>query len=575
MTATPAQTLHRLHLAYTTFLHSGDAPCRLQALGLSDQEARGTIRELRRLGLELQALRGQGHRLRYPLAPLHADALRAQLLPAASRLLQHLELHFLPDSTNTRLAVPATAVGACVILAEGQTRGRGRRGDDWYSPLGAGVYLSIGWPRQPELPPAMLAMLPAVAIMRALRELGIQNAGLKWPNDILLRHGDDRKLGGILAEARTRAPRVVIGIGLNVRLPETGGSPDYADLVEAGWAAPSRSQLIVALLNQLLPMLDHPPAPAALADDWNTYDCTQGHDVTLQDGEGSLSGTALGVDAEGQLLLRDQKRIHKCGYGTLRLSRRAAPAHPATPLLADLGNSRLKWMRYDHGPGPMAVQACDPTHPAACFDRAWSALHPPPSAIHACNVAGPAMADALCNWVKRNWGTPVHYARSQRRFGGIVNGYRDYRRLGIDRWLAMLAAWQHSGGRTALCVIDIGTATTVDVVDPHGYHQGGLILPGPTATRGALLQRLPRLPAPEHPATEGRLGVDTRGAVECGLYYATSGALGRIAEDIRGRYAEVHFYVCGGGAAQADCLVGGQQVPELILQGLATYFALT
>ena len=575
MTAARAEAQRRLHLAYTTFVHSGGAPCRLQALGLSDQQVRGTIRELRRLGLDLQTLRGQGHRLRYPLAPLHADALRAQLLPAAGRLLQHLELHFLPDSTRTRLAEPAPAVGACVILAEGQTRGRGRRDNSWYSPLGAGVYLSIGWPWQPQLPAAMLAMLPAVAIMRALQELGIHNAGLKWPNDILLRHGDGRKLGGILTETRTRAPRVVIGIGLNVRLPETGGSPDYADLVDAGWTTPSRSQLIVALLNQLLPMLDDPPAPAALADDWNTCDCMHGRCVTLHDGERTLRGTALGTDAEGQLILRARKRIHKCCHGTLRLSRQAAsPAHPTT-LLADLGNSRLKWMLYDQGPGPMAVQDCDPAHPLTCFDRAWSTLHPPPTAIRACNVAGPAMAAALCNWAERNWGTTVRYARPQRRFGGMVNGYRDYRRLGIDRWLAMLAAWQHSDGKAALCVIDIGTATTVDVVDPQGHHQGGLILPGPTATRGALLQRLPRLPAPEHPATAGGLGLDTQGAVECGLYYATSGALGRIAEDIRSRYAEVHFYVCGGGAAQAHRLVGGQQAPELILQGLATYFALT
>ena len=120
----------------------------------------------------------------------------------------------------------------------------------------------------------------------------------------------------------------------------------------------------------------------------------------------------------------------------------------------------------------MAVQDCDPAHPLTCFDRAWSTLHPPPTAIRACNVAGPAMAAALCNWAERNWGTTVRYARPQRRFGGMVNGYRDYRRLGIDRWLAMLAAWQHSDGKAALCVIDIGTATTVDVVDPQGPPSG-------------------------------------------------------------------------------------------------------
>ena len=226
MTAARAEAQRRLHLAYTTFVHSGGAPCRLQALGLSDQQVRGTIRELRRLGLDLQTLRGQGHRLRYPLAPLHADALagRSCYRPlAACYSIWNCTFCRTPPAPDWQ-SLPRPSVP--VSFWQRARPGGGVAGTIAGIPrwVPGSTFPSAGRGNR-SCPAAMLAMLPAVAIMRALQELGIHNAGLKWPNDILLRHGDGRKLGGILTETRTRAPRVVIGIGLNVRLPETGALP--------------------------------------------------------------------------------------------------------------------------------------------------------------------------------------------------------------------------------------------------------------------------------------------------------------------------------------------------------------
>lgn len=244
-------------------------------------------------------------------------------------------------------------------------------------------------------------------------------------------------------------------------------------------------------------------------------------------------------------------------------------------LLIDIGNSRLKWALCDHHLHHQSAADYDQAHPEQGFEQSWERLGEPPTAIHACNVAAPGVAEALRAWCKERWGLPVGFAATERRSGGVVNGYRDPAKLGVDRWLAMIAAWRLA--KDGLCVVDCGTAVTVDVVNSSGRHQGGLILPGREGMQATLRQYLPRLQDAKYLATSAGLGTDTRDAVRYGLYYAVYGALTRIADDVRARYgAHMHFYVCGGGAAQAArCLGRGcRQVPDLVLRGLAYYFSL-
>ena len=245
-------------------------------------------------------------------------------------------------------------------------------------------------------------------------------------------------------------------------------------------------------------------------------------------------------------------------------------------LLVDIGNSRLKWALCNRSLYGQCAADYDPAYPEQAFERAWARLHEPPALVCACNVAGPEVAAALCSWCAQRWGVSVEFAGTARRWGKLVNGYRDSARLGVDRWLAMIAAWKQASG--SLCVVDCGTALTVDVVDGSGRHRGGLILPGQGAMHAALLQRLPHLPDPGYPATSAGLGSDTRDAVRYGMYYATVGALARIASDVQARYgAQTRFYACGGGAAQAARHLGRgcRQIPDLVLKGLADYFSLT
>ena len=329
--ALPATALSQARLVYTALLEHTGTYCSTRNLGQvlagSESMVCRAVSRLRDLGLGIEAVRDRGYRLRPALEPLDAAAIRAGIGPAARPLLDRLEQHFLTVSTNELLLNrPLPSRGGVAVLADGQTGGRGRDGKGWYSPLGAGLYLSLGWRFHRALKPALLSMIPAVAVMRALHSLGVTEAGLKWPNDILLYDGGREpagKLGGILVELRGPASRpwVVSGIGLNVRLPVTGRPQDLActDLAAAGLRPASRNHLAAAILGHLLPMLAAPPAAAELAAAWNEHDCIRGHRVTLNGAGQLITGEARGVDSEGCLRIRTPRGMRRVRYGTLRL----------------------------------------------------------------------------------------------------------------------------------------------------------------------------------------------------------------------------------------------------------------
>jgi BirA family transcriptional regulator, biotin operon repressor / biotin---[acetyl-CoA-carboxylase] ligase len=133
---------------------------------------------------------------------------------------QRVIRHELVDSTNER-ALAAISAGEAldgdVHVAQGQTAGRGRRGARWESAPGEGLYASfVLMPRAPAPPAPAVTAMAGLAVLDALRELGLERARLKWPNDVLV---GEAKLAGILVETRgldPAAPHFVVGIGLNV-----------------------------------------------------------------------------------------------------------------------------------------------------------------------------------------------------------------------------------------------------------------------------------------------------------------------------------------------------------------------
>jgi BirA family biotin operon repressor/biotin-[acetyl-CoA-carboxylase] ligase len=289
--------------------HSGASLAR--ELGLSRTAVWSLAHELETLGLKLDTVPGKGYRLARSLELLDENAIAAALSDSARALLAELEIHDELDSTNTRLMQRGAqgAAAGTVCLAERQTAGRGRLGREWRSPFGGNVFLSLLWRFEEHAAVAGLSLAAGVAVARALERVGVRDAGLKWPNDILWRDG---KLGGILLEIAGEAHggcAVVIGIGLNLFIPETEGAR-----IEQAWtdlervtdgAPPSRNRLVGLLLDELLTALadygQH--GLRAYLDEWRARHCYQGRRVTLHIGDAAIRGVTAGVNDEGLLVL--------------------------------------------------------------------------------------------------------------------------------------------------------------------------------------------------------------------------------------------------------------------------------
>lgn len=293
--------------------HSGEQVAR--ELGVTRAAVWKHIAKLGDWGLTVVAVPGVGYRLARPLELLDADALRAALPARAAARIAQLEVFTELDSTNRRLLArdppPAGELHAC--LAEYQTAGRGRRGRRWSTPLGAGLCLSVAW-RFADTPPDLSALTLAtgVVVRRALLRAAGVAVALKWPNDLVL---DERKLGGILLELSAEAHggcHVVAGIGLNVHLPQESlatlcdwprGAVDLA--TAAGGAPPSRTALAAALLAELAELFAGYAAAgfSPYRADWSAADYLRGRRVVLDDAAGAVSGTALGIEADGALVI--------------------------------------------------------------------------------------------------------------------------------------------------------------------------------------------------------------------------------------------------------------------------------
>ena len=145
----------------------------------------------------------------------------------------------------------------------------------------------------------------------------------------------------------------------------------------------------------------------------------------------------------------------------------------------DIGNSRVKWRTLE-GRRPVARGQCPRTAPE------WPNLLPQTDIerLRVANVGGAEVAAVLAAWARGRLGLEPEFAGAERARAGVTNGYAEPERLGVDRWLALLAAWSELDG--AGLVVSAGTALTLDLLDDAGRHRGGYIVPG----LGLMLQSL-------------------------------------------------------------------------------------
>jgi BirA family biotin operon repressor/biotin-[acetyl-CoA-carboxylase] ligase len=301
-----------LHALADGRMHSGEELAR--AFGITRAAVWKQVGKLAAWGLTVEAAPGAGYRLPCRLDLLDAAAVRAALGPAAAARLASLELFTELGSTNRHLlAVPPPADKLAVCVAEYQTAGRGRRGRTWSAPLGGGICLSAGW-QFAGMPAELASLTLAVGVVarRVLQRIAGIEIGLKWPNDLVI---DERKLGGILLELAGEAQggaHVVAGIGINVALPpellpSLSDWPRGAiDLKTAlGRDPPPRAALVGALVTDLAELFAGYPRHgfAPYRGEWRAADYLRGRAVRVDDAAGPISGTAVGIDADGALLV--------------------------------------------------------------------------------------------------------------------------------------------------------------------------------------------------------------------------------------------------------------------------------
>ncbi|TDC69068.1 biotin--[acetyl-CoA-carboxylase] ligase [Streptomyces hainanensis] len=251
--------------------------------------------------------------------PLRVSPLRTALI-WPDGLWTRIDVVERTGSTNADLADAARAGRAApgtVLIAEEQTRGRGRLGRGWTAPARSGLFFSVLLdPERDGVPAHRLTWLPllaGVAAATAVSRVGGVDTALKWPNDLLVPvDGEDRKLGGILAERVSGDDgTVVLGIGLNVSLrAEELPVPTAGSLRLANAITTDRDPLLRAVLRSLADWYRRwaeaggDPAGSGLDAAYTAGCATLGRQVRAElPGGGELRGEAVALDGDGRLVI--------------------------------------------------------------------------------------------------------------------------------------------------------------------------------------------------------------------------------------------------------------------------------
>ncbi|MDX1678894.1 bifunctional biotin--[acetyl-CoA-carboxylase] ligase/biotin operon repressor BirA [Arsukibacterium sp.] len=279
-----------------------------EQLGVSRTAVANYLNELKQHGLEIFSVKGRGYKLTQAIQLLDAHKINSLQRDGSPQILvQHIT-----DSTNCqllqRLQAGQKLQPGSVIVAEAQSAGRGRHGRAWYSPFGTNLYFSCYWRLEQGMPAAMgLSLVVGLAICRLLQRQYQVKAQIKWPNDIYV---NNRKLAGILVELAGQVDAgcdVVIGIGLNIGMPEHSKQyidQPYTDLRAVSLQPVERNSLVVQLQHELSSILQEFAITgfAPFVTEFNQHDVFNNRKVSLL-AKSPISGVCRGVDKHGGIII--------------------------------------------------------------------------------------------------------------------------------------------------------------------------------------------------------------------------------------------------------------------------------
>ena len=295
-------------------------------LGVPAAETHKALEGLRSRGYRIEA-RGKGWRLTGYPERLGENELEPLLSTRElGRSLRYFEVTTSTSEIAWRLGEEGAPHGL-VVLADRQTKGKGRHGRSWISPPEVNLYLSILL--RPDVPAAHapeLTLVAAIALCEALRDTGCERARIKWPNDVEI---GARKAAGILTELCADAQGVsfvVVGVGVNVNLTAEGlpaEIKDSATSVRIALGRPyPRARLLARLLERLEAWLDRyeDDGFGAVRARWTALSSTIGARVRLEQGGKTIEGRAEALDEAGHLLVRtDSGGLEKVLAGDVEL----------------------------------------------------------------------------------------------------------------------------------------------------------------------------------------------------------------------------------------------------------------
>ncbi len=283
-------------------------------LGISRTAVWKHVRNLRKMGFQIEASPSKGYSLRASEAPSCFNGIEIQAALTTGIIGKKVFFYPAIDSTNTKafeLARNGEPEGT-VVIAGTQSKGKGRIGRRWESPPGVNVYTSIIL--RPDVPPQYaqnLTFLSAVAVAEAVEAVSPRRPAVKWPNDILI---DSRKVAGILMEMDSEADRinfVIAGIGVNVNMKESmlpdSVRPIAASLAEKSGGEVDRIGFVRSLYSSIEKWykIYSRDGFTPILSAWKSYFDAEGKPIKVNCFNRSISGICAGVDESGALLVRN------------------------------------------------------------------------------------------------------------------------------------------------------------------------------------------------------------------------------------------------------------------------------
>ena len=245
-------------------------------------------------------------------------------------------------------------------------------------------------------------------------------------------------------------------------------------------------------------------------------------------------------------------------------------------LLVDIGNSQIKWGLHQQKEKNSIYEVGRARYSEAYlpqfFSAHWADL-PKPNRVIIANVSSKNLVKTLDTWIEKHWNIQAQYLVTNAYSHGVYNSYADHTTLGIDRWMAMIAAWHKlKHHKNAICVIDCGTATTIDGLSGYGKHLGGIIFPGHIIMQEILTQKTVGIKNHKQLNPDYQFADNTELGLNNGCALATIATIQHVFSFMQNKYDKATRCIITGGNAVSlmpELTIPFEYEPALVLNGIA------